>query len=205
MVLYVAFVVATVVVSPLLHRLATASREPTPQEAALIQRLSASHGLGVDRVRVELGGRGGSVVGVGRGARIYVGDHVLAGPDDELAAVLAHEAAHRDRHHITWRYAVTTISTILMVLVAFVLPAEADRGGDVLVVVLLLACLVPLARHLGLVILRVQQEHNADTWAAARVGAEPMGRFLLRHDDRIPLPTVAERLAALDVRPAAAR
>lgn len=211
--LYVVFVLVTVVAAPLLHRLGEATRETTSDEAALVQRLSERYDLRIDHVRAERDGDNAHVAGIGPSARIFVGERLLAGPDDELAAVLAHEAAHRDSHHVAWRVAVTTASTIAMVAVAALLPVAPAHGGDAVVAILAIACLLPVLRYLVVGMLRVHQEHAADAYAATQVGAVPLGRFLLRHDDGIPLggrggmryrlrtghPTLAERLAALGV------
>jgi Zn-dependent protease with chaperone function len=217
--LYVGFVLVLVVATPLLHRLAAATREPTPEEAAQVRRLSAAYGLRIDRIRVELNGTDALVAGAGPAARIFVGDQLLTGPEDELAAVLAHEVAHRDRHHIAWRVAITVVTTIAMLVAAGLLMAGPAEDTRLLVGLMVAAVLLPLMRHLVIGQLRVHQEQDADAFAAARVGAEPLGRFLARHDDGIPLggkgalryrlrtghPTMAERLDALGVTPAAAR
>jgi Zn-dependent protease with chaperone function len=216
--LYVGFVLVLIVATPLLHRLETATREPTPEEAALVHRLSAAYGLGIDRMRVEVGGSNALVAGAGPASRLFVGEQILAGPKDELAAVLAHEVAHRDRHHVAWRVGVTVVTTIAMLVAAGLLMAGPD-DGQLLLGLLLAAVLLPLVRHVVLGELRVYQEQDADAYAASRVGAEPLGRFLARHDDGIPLggrgglryrlrtghPTLAERLAALDLTPAGPR
>jgi Zn-dependent protease with chaperone function len=216
---YIVVTAAVAVLGPLLQRLGRSVREPTSGEAAAIARAAEQHGLDVGPVRVVRDDLGARVAGVGPGARIFVGDRLLAGPEDELAAVLAHEVAHRERHHITWRVGVMTASAVAMVLVAAAIPAAVERGGNILTVVLVAAVVIPVARYVGLAFIRVQQEHSADAWAAGRTSAEALGRFLARHDDGIPLggrgtwryhvrsghPTLAERLAALGVRPAAAR
>jgi Zn-dependent protease with chaperone function len=216
--LYLGFVLVHVVGAPLLHRLGEATREPTPEEAAVIRRLSANYGLHMDRIRVERDGRNARVAGAGPSARIFVGELVLAGPEDQLAAVLAHEAAHRDRHHIAWRIGWTVLSTVLMVVCALtLLPAAVDHGDGALLLSLAVVVLLPLLRHLVLGLLQVSQELDADAYAASRVGAEPLARYLVQFDDGIPLggrgglryrlrtahPTLAERLDNLKL--AAAR
>jgi Zn-dependent protease with chaperone function len=105
----------------------------------------------------------------------------------------------------------------MVVCALTLLPAAVDHGDGALLLSLAVVVLLPLLRHLVLGLLQVSQELDADAYAASRVGAEPLARYLVQFDDGIPLggrgglryrlrtahPTLAERLDNLKL--AAAR
>jgi len=174
-----AYVGALAVVSPLLVRLGQRTRVPTAGELERVRALSTRYRLGVDTVRIGAQGGAAMVSGVGRGSVVFVGERLLALPDDELAAVIAHEAAHRDHHHLAVRTATRLATTIVVLAVAVtVLDRLSGDTAAFLVGVLVALVAAPYAIRLVGGSVEVVQEHAADRAAAEQVGAEPLARAL---------------------------
>jgi Zn-dependent protease with chaperone function len=181
LVLLTAYVAMRTLLWPFLYILAVAPRRPDDEETARIRALSERFGLGVNRVRVigrDERDANAFLSGVGAGHRIFLGQRLFDLGDDELAAVLAHECAHRDLHHLVRSAVAGLVVTPVVTGAGYVVVATAGSGSWVA----LLCFLVigpEVAAALTLALGR-SHEYAADRVAADRVGADAMARALER-------------------------
>ncbi len=132
MVAVLAFVVSVAACGPLLVRAAMPTRAPDPGDEKQLTELCARHGVAIRGIRVidtrHDPAANALFSGFGPGPKyVFVTDRLLeAFETDELAAVLAHEIAHRKQHHIGIKLAATLVSAAVVasVLTAVVFVAQ---------------------------------------------------------------------------------
>lgn len=186
-----AVVAGFAVVPWMVGRLTTTAR-PGPVLRSL---LDANVGLpDPKRVRVISGARGRHIDAFAVGIvpdreYVYVTDALVESfDDDELAAVLAHEAGHVELNHLRKRCGVAALAGLGWGALAAVGvgPATASVGFGVTL-------------FAGMLALGVRQEYDADRYAARRVGREETLRALERLKRTAPpsrVPAPLDRLSA---------
>jgi Zn-dependent protease with chaperone function len=184
------FLPAVVILGPLVVNLAMRTR---PLEGEVRQRILDrldERGLRVRDVRL-IDSRGGKVANAAISGVIpqlryvYVSDHLLEiAEDDELDAILEHEIAHGEGHHVLLK-TVAAFAALLVgggLLVALLLTVLRDAGSGVLIATLAVG--MPLVMVTALLVVQgvvsVRLEYRADERAAERVGADAMRRGLER-------------------------
>jgi Zn-dependent protease with chaperone function len=187
------FLPLVIILGPLVINLAMRTR---PLEGAARERILArldERGLRVRDVRL-IDSRGGKVANAAISGVIpqlryvYVSDHLLEiAEEDELDAILEHEIAHGEGHHVLLKTlaAIGALVVGVGLLIALVLTVLRDAGSGVLVATLVVG--MPLVMVTALLVVQglvsVRLEHRADERAADRVGADAMRRALERVAD----------------------
>lgn len=116
---------------------------------------------------------------------IFLTDKLLESfSDEEVTAVLAHEIGHRKKHHIGLKLLARlgSIAVLLGILVGLVVLRDdhvvaRPVAAALMLLLLLLMVLTPLTMQ-GLVSVRL--ERQADDFAAATVGTDPLRRALVK-------------------------
>jgi Zn-dependent protease with chaperone function len=169
---------------PLLVIAAMPTREADPATRERAMRLCAEHGIRIKDVRIidtkHDPAANAAFAGFGVGPKyMFVTDRLVDQfSDDEVAAVMAHEIAHRKKHHILLKLAtVVTVIVVAGLLFGLVAALFHGRAAGLAVAITLPALLFgTLLLVNGFVGIRL--ERQADDYACATAGPDATRRML---------------------------
>ncbi len=185
----VGFLILVAVAAPVLVMAAVQTREPDPATTEKLERLCRQHGVQIRGVRImdtrHDPAANAAFAGFGPGPKyVFVTDLLLEQfSEEELAAVMAHEIAHRKKHHILIKLGAHLGAVVglglLFAGLAFLSRGVAAESGVVLAIglavfpALFLTSLLVIHGTVG-----IRLEHQADAYAVETVGREATRRML---------------------------
>jgi Zn-dependent protease with chaperone function len=178
------YLILMTVSGPLLVRAAMPTRKADPATRERAMRLCEEHGVRINDVRIidtkQDPTANAAFAGFGLGPKyMFVTDRLIDQfSDDEVTAVMAHEIAHRKKHHILLKLmtvvAVTVVASVVLALVAAV--SHGRVPGLALAVTLPVLLFGTIVLVNGLVGIRL--ERQADDFASTVAGPDATRRML---------------------------
>lgn len=182
--LAVGYLFLTAVSGPLLVIAAMPTRPADPATRERAMRLCAQNGVRINDVRIIETNHeptaNAAFAGFAVGPKyMFVTDRLVSDfSDDEITAVMAHEIAHRKKHHILLKLlsmivAIAVASTVLAVLAALLHSRVAALALAVTLPVLMVGAILLVNGVVG-----IRLERQADDFAAAVAGPDATRRML---------------------------